>query len=112
LNVTKGNRVHRYSAIALITAVCLLAGGSLNAQEISFSHLTIDNSLSQNAVYSVLQASRGFMWFGISEQFVREQCVRGMSAKSYNPDEERGAGNRPGLSFINEIIKAHRANSL
>lgn len=110
--MTKCNRVYHCSAIALIIVVCLLAGGSLSAQDVNFRHLTINDGLSQNAVYSILQDSRGFMWFGISVQFVRKQCVRGMSAKSYNPDEERGAGNQPGLSFINEIIKAHRAKSL
>lgn len=41
--------------------------------------LSIDDGLSQNAVYSILQDSRGFMWFGISVQFVREQCLRGMT---------------------------------
>lgn len=82
------------------------------SQDANFRHLSIDDGLSQSAVYSILQDRSGFMWFGISVQFVREQCVRGMSAKTYNPDEERAAGNRLGLSFTNEIIKAHRAKSL
>lgn len=81
------------------------------SQQANFRHLTIDG-LSQNAVYSMLQDSRGYMWFGITVQFVREQCVRGMSAKSYKPDEERGAGKQLGLSFTNDIVKARGANSL
>ena len=108
------NLLHLYktTAIVLIIWLCLFAENSLNAQDMNFHHLTIDDGLSQNAVYSILLDSHGFMWFGNSVQFVREQCLRGMSAKSYNPNEERGAGNRSGLSFTNEIIKAHSANSL
>lgn len=112
MNVTKCIRIHHYSAIALIVTVCLLASGRLNTQEKNFRHLTIDDGLSQNAFYSILKDRRGFMWFGISVQIVREQCVRVMSAKTYNSDEERGAVNRLKVSFTNEIIKAHRAKSL
>ncbi|MEJ7664754.1 MAG: two-component regulator propeller domain-containing protein [Hymenobacter sp.] len=34
------------------------------AQEYNFSHLTVDNGLSNSSVTSICQDSRGFMWFG------------------------------------------------
>lgn len=34
---------------------------------IRFDHITIDEGLSQNAVYCILQDSKGFMWFGTQE---------------------------------------------
>lgn len=66
------------------------------AQQPTFRHLTIDDGLSQNAAFSILQDSRGF---GVSVQFVRGQCVRGMPAKTYNPDEKRDAGYRSWIEY-------------
>jgi signal transduction histidine kinase/ligand-binding sensor domain-containing protein/DNA-binding response OmpR family regulator len=37
------------------------------AEEIRFKHLTIDDGLSQNAVFAILQDRRGFMWFGTKD---------------------------------------------
>lgn len=37
---------------------------SLWAQNISFQHLTTDDGLSHNAIISIYQDERGFMWFG------------------------------------------------
>lgn len=99
------------STVTSFLLLCLFISEPSISQQANFRHLTIDDGLSQNAVSSMLQDSRGFMWFGISVQFVRELCVRGMSAKSYNPDEERGAVKGLWLSFTNEIIKAHWAKS-
>jgi signal transduction histidine kinase/ligand-binding sensor domain-containing protein/AraC-like DNA-binding protein len=46
-------------------------GGSLEGksepEELKFRHLTIDNGLSQNAVFAILQDSKGFMWFGTKD---------------------------------------------
>ncbi|REL38758.1 hypothetical protein DYD21_02060 [Rhodohalobacter sp. SW132] len=100
----KRNTFCHYGVIVRVIVAHLLAGARAIAQDVSFRYLTMDDGLSQNAVYSILKDSQGFMWFGISVQFVREQCVRGMSAKTYNPEEERGAGDRLGLSLTIEII--------
>src|SRR6056297_2322022 len=41
--------------------------GPAFAQEPAFRHFTIDDGLSQNAVYSMLQDKQGFMWFGTKD---------------------------------------------
>jgi signal transduction histidine kinase/ligand-binding sensor domain-containing protein/AraC-like DNA-binding protein len=37
------------------------------SQRLNFSHLTINDGLSQNAVFAILQDSKGFMWFGTKD---------------------------------------------
>lgn len=37
------------------------------AQDVNFKHLTSDNGLSQNFISSILQDSKGFMWFGTKD---------------------------------------------
>ncbi len=37
------------------------------SQEVRFKHLTINDGLSQNAVFAILQDSKGFMWFGTKD---------------------------------------------
>jgi ligand-binding sensor domain-containing protein len=56
-------RMHRFwLAFAVCLGLCPLA-----AQDIRFQKLSIDDGLSQNAVNTILQDRRGFMWFGTKD---------------------------------------------
>ena len=51
--------------IVLIISLILVESGLFaQAQTLIFSHLTIEENLSQSSVYAITQDARGFMWFG------------------------------------------------
>ncbi len=47
-----------------ISLVLLEADAFGQAQPLNFTHLTIEENLSQSSVYAITQDARGFMWFG------------------------------------------------
>jgi signal transduction histidine kinase/ligand-binding sensor domain-containing protein/CheY-like chemotaxis protein/AraC-like DNA-binding protein len=51
----------------LASLLLLPAGGHATQPPPTFRHLTITDGLSQNAVSSILQDTRGFMWFGTKD---------------------------------------------
>lgn len=55
------------SILWLVLAFMLVRAGPTQTQVPSFRHLTIDDGLSQNAVFAILQDKTGFMWFGTKD---------------------------------------------
>lgn len=51
----------------LLLPLVILLTIKVHSQEVRFKHLTINDGLSQNAVYAILQDSKGFMWFGTKD---------------------------------------------
>src|SRR4051794_37534229 len=48
---------------SMCAALCALAPAHLSAQKLQFRQLTPDNGLSSSLIQSIVQDSRGFMWF-------------------------------------------------
>lgn len=62
------NVSHRKGGYSYFTFVLLLlASGRVFGNDISFRRLTIDDGLSQNAVYAVVQDSKGFVWLATQD---------------------------------------------
>ncbi|GBD91159.1 sensor histidine kinase TodS [bacterium BMS3Abin04] len=54
--------------VLIVYFVFILTSASFAGKKnISFKHLTINDGLSQNAVFAILQDSKGFMWFGTKD---------------------------------------------
>lgn len=73
--------------ISVLRGICILIcfqACNGYAQDLKFRHLTIDHGLSQNAVYSILQDSRGFMWFGTKDGLNRYDG-RNFAVYQHNP---------------------------
>ncbi|MCI0694950.1 response regulator [candidate division KSB1 bacterium] len=59
----------RRELIWLALVLILFSHPTLRAQheKVAFKHLSIDDGLSQNAVFAILQDRQGFMWFGTKD---------------------------------------------
>jgi ligand-binding sensor domain-containing protein len=56
--------LNRHRTICLLILMLVAVAIPLRSQQIKFEHLNTRNGLSHNSVLSILQDSRGFMWFG------------------------------------------------
>ncbi len=54
-------------ALLICLIVLMSVTDSLTQEKLKFKHLSINDGLSQNAVFAILQDSRGFMWFGTKD---------------------------------------------
>lgn len=58
--------------------------------QVQFSHLSIDDGLSQNAVFSIEQNNKGFMWFGTKDGLNRYEGRCFVAYQHNQFDEMRG----------------------
>ena len=54
---------HRILVYPLL-GLCWLAVTTVTAQEVRFEQVTVDDGLSNNAIFAVLEDSRGYLWVG------------------------------------------------
>lgn len=81
--------------------LCLLfISSKANAQLAYFKNLTVDDGLSQSSVTTIMQDSRGYMWFGTQDGLNRYDGKNIKVYKSYKGDSTSVIGN-----FINKIIE-------
>ena len=56
------HRIHVYPLLGLFW----IAVTTVTAQEVRFEQVTVDDGLSNNSIYAVLEDSRGYLWVGRS----------------------------------------------
>ena len=77
--------------------------GNAAAQPYYFNHYRVEDGLSNNTIFSVMQDNRGFMWFGSKEGLIR---FDGNTFRTYN--DQRYTENIRG--FILSIAKAENGH--
>ena len=70
-------------AVQVFLLFSILMASLATAQSPEFRHLTINNGLSQNAVFAITQDQKGFMWFGTKDGLNRYD---GQSFKVFQHD--------------------------
>ena len=75
-------------------------GGPPPGRDLRFTHLTSDDGLSQNRIYSILQDRRGFMWFATEDGLNRYDGNTFVVYK-HNPDDP----NTLSASLIQNLIE-------
>ncbi len=59
--------LRRALPLLLLAVLAGTTGGRAQDQDLRFEHLSIDQGLSQNTVYTILQDRAGFLWFGTGD---------------------------------------------
>ncbi|NGP77837.1 response regulator [Balneolaceae bacterium YR4-1] len=88
----------------ILSVFCLIASDAFS-QEVNFRHITIDDGLSQNAVYAILQDSRGFMWFGTKDGLNRYDG-RNFVVYQHNPFDSTSISN----AYVTRLVEDRNAN--
>lgn len=88
----------------ILSVFCLIAADAF-PQQVNFRHLTIDDGLSQNAVYSILQDSRGFMWFGTKDGLNRYDG-RNFVVYQHNPFDSTSISN----AYVTRLVEDRNGN--
>ncbi len=90
-----------------VLSACLISSELLLSQQLNFRHLSIDDGLSQNAVYSILQDSRGFMWFGTKDGLNRYDG-RNFVVYQHNPFDSTSISD----AYVSKMLEDSRGNIL
>ncbi len=86
----------------LPSVFCLLGSLSpLSSQDIQFEHITLEHGLSQSAVQSILQDSKGFMWFGTFSGGLNKYDGYSFTVYQHNPDDPYSISSNK-ISLISE----------
>ena len=100
----KFHYINYTSGLKKLVFVILFYGSNSFAQPLQFSHLGVDEGLSQSSVYSMFQDSRGFLWFGTGDGLNRYD---GVQIKIYRNSKQNSSLN----NFIGEkIIEDHHGD--
>lgn len=95
----------RVVLLSFVLTLILTGGVQAQYQEGQFKHLTNDEGLSQNTVFSILKDSKGFMWFGTRDGLNRYD---GYAFTVYRND----AHNPSSISsnIINDLLEDKQGN--
>jgi signal transduction histidine kinase/ligand-binding sensor domain-containing protein/AraC-like DNA-binding protein len=105
LNTKNSHTIKKFSAIVCFLLLCFLKSEPLIAQQANFRHLSIDDGLSQNAVYAILQDSRGFMWFGTKDGLNRYDG-RNFEVYQHNPFDSTTISD----AYVTKLLEDSRGN--
>ncbi len=86
-----------------LSIVCIiLLVDRAHAQQYSFSHLSVDDGLSQSSVYGMFQDSKGFLWFGTADGLNRYDGKTMKNYRSEGNEKLRGNGNFFGYNICED----------
>jgi DNA-binding response OmpR family regulator/signal transduction histidine kinase/ligand-binding sensor domain-containing protein/class 3 adenylate cyclase len=71
------------------------------AQDIKFKHLSIEDGLSQNTVYAILQDSMGFLWFGTQDGLNKYDGYR-FTVYRHKPQNSQGLSHNEVFALLED----------